>query len=384
MEHMIYLDNAATTYPKPESVYQALDNANRNLAVNAGRGSYRVARETTKIIDITKEKLKNLVHVSSESCIIFTPSVTIALNEILNGLSIEPEANVYVSPYEHNAVARTLHFIAKTKKVNIIELPVMTDTLEIDIEKIKYMFTRNIPACVCCTHISNVTGYVLPIETIFVLAKQYDAVTVLDAAQSIGLIDINGKNLQADFIAFAGHKSLYGPFGIGGFIDMGKVFLNEYIVGGTGSDSLNLDMPLKSPNKYESSSPNIVAIAGLNAALNECNPEEVYLMEKELTDYLVSKLSEIKDIVMYLPPKDKHIGVVSFNLKGYKAEDLGMILDEDYNIAVRMGYHCAPYVHKYLKNEEYVGCVRVSIGKFNTSKEIDKLYDALLEIGGVV
>lgn len=380
MEHMIYLDNAATTYPKPESVYLALDNANRYLAVNAGRGSYKLARETTKIIDDTKEKLKKLVKAPNEACVAFTPSITIALNEILNGLAFEMGANVYVSPYEHNAVARTLRFIAKTKKINVLELPVVNDTLEIDIEKMKYMFTKNIPACVCCTHISNVTGYILPVEKIFEIAKQYDSITVLDTAQSLGLIEIDAKTLHADFIAFAGHKSLYGPFGIGGFVDMGKVSLNEYVVGGTGSDSLNLEMPSKIPEKYESSSPNIVAIAGLKAALEEYNPIEMYAHEKTLTDYLVEQLSEIEGIVLYLPPKEQHISVVSFNCKGYKAEDLGMILDEDFDIAVRAGYHCAPYIHKLLDNAEYVGTVRVGVGRFNTKSDIKTLVEAIMEL----
>lgn len=380
MEHMIYLDNAATTYPKPESVYIALDNANRNLAINSGRGSYRIARETTKLIDETKNKLMNLVNATNGSCVVFTPSITIALNEILNGITWSSGCNVYVSPYEHNAVARTIHLIAKKQNINVIELPVVKETLEIDLENMKYMFTQNQPLCVCCTHISNVTGYILPVEKIFEIAKQYNAITVLDAAQSMGLIEVDSKKMNADFIAFAGHKSLYGPFGIGGFIDIGNIPLDEFIVGGTGSDSLNLDMPSRRPDKYESSSPNIVAIAGLNAALAECNLEEIFAHEKELTKYLVERLSNIEDVTLYLPPVDKHIGVVSFNLKNYKAEDLGMILDADFDIAVRTGYHCAPFIHKLLKDHEYTGTVRVGFGKYNTKEDIDALCDALDEI----
>ena len=380
MEYMIYLDNAATTHPKPESVYVALDNANRNLAINSGRGSYRIAREATKLIDETKSKIMNLVNAPNGSCVVFTPSITIALNEILNGITWSNGSNVYVSPYEHNAVARTINLIAKKKNINVIELPVVKETLEIDLESMKYMFAKNQPLCVCCTHISNVTGYILPVENIFEIAKQYRAITVLDTAQSMGLIEIDSKKMNADFIAFAGHKSLYGPFGIGGFIDIGNIPLNEFIVGGTGSDSLNLDMPSRLPDKYESSSPNIVAIAGLKAALEEYNPADIFAKEKELTKYLVKRLSAIEDVTLYIPPEDKHIGVVSFNLKNYKAEDLGMILDTDFNIAVRTGYHCAPYIHKLLKDDENTGTVRVGLGRFNTRKDVDALTAAIEEL----
>lgn len=380
MEQMIYLDNAATTFPKPECVYTALDNANRNLAVNSGRGSYRLARETTKIIDDTKNMIKKLTHAPQDASVVFLPSITIAMNIILNGIHFSQGSNVYVSPYEHNAVARTLHLIEKIKGINIIELPFQEDSLEIDLEKMKYMFTRNIPTCVCCTHISNVTGYVLPIREIFEFAKQYNSITVLDTAQSMGVLDMNISELNTDFVAFTGHKSLYGPFGIGGFIDMGKVELNNYIVGGTGSDSLNLEMPDQIPAKYESSSPNIVTIAGLNAALIEYNPTEVFNKEKTLTEYLVSKLSENENVILYLPAEDRHIGVISFNVNGYKAEDAGMILDEDYNIAVRTGYHCAPFVHKYLNDFEYTGTIRVGLGKFNTKDDIDALINAIQEL----
>ena len=370
---MIYLDNAATTFPKPNSVYDALDKANREFAFNTGRGSYKAAREATKIIDETRIALMKLVNAEGLGDVVFAPSITIALNQIINGIDFAAGDNVYVLPYEHNAVARHINLIKKLKNVNIIEMPVVEDTLEIDLEKLKYMFTQQPPKCVLCIHISNVTGYILPVKDIFSLAKKYDSITVLDTAQSLGLMSVEMNNLNADFIAFAGHKSLYGPFGVGGFITTGKVKLNEYIVGGTGSDSLNLNMPEGYPYKYESASPNIVAIAGLNAAIKDLDIETIYDHEKELTDYLVEKLSEIREVTMYLPPKDKHVGIVSFNIKGYRAEDVGMILDEDYDIAVRTGYHCAPFIHKWLKDEEYVGTVRVGIGRFTKKEEIDSL-----------
>ena len=369
---MIYLDNAATTFPKPNSVYETMDRANRELAFNAGRGSYKVARKATQLIDETKALLLELVGGKGIAEVVFSPSITIALNQILCGIEFVSGDNIYVSPYEHNAVARTVHLLEKEKCINVIEMPLKEETLEIDIEQLKYSFMKHPPKCVCCIHVSNVTGYILPVTEVFEIAKQYDAINVLDTAQSLGLVDVNLNQIYVDFIAFAGHKTLYGPFGIGGFITTGKVKLKEYIVGGTGSDSLNLDMPEGYPAKYESSSANIVAIAGLNAALKEINVEESFVKEKELTGYLVKKMQELDDVILYLPPPDKHIGIVSFNIEGYKSEDVGMILDEDYDIAVRTGYHCAPYVHRHLKSDEYVGTVRVGMGRCNDTDEIDE------------
>lgn len=376
---MIYLDNAATTYPKPESVYKALDNANRNQAFNAGRGSYRVAKESSKLIDDTKKAILKLLHGRGNECVAFTPSITIALNEVLNGIEFTNGDYIYLSPYEHNAVARTANQICKRTGAKIELLPVKEDSLEIDIEKTKYVFASKKPKCVCCTAISNVTGYILPYGEVFEIAKNYKAITVLDTAQALGLIDIDIMKCKVDFVAFAGHKALYGPLGIGGFVDVNNIPLAEYVVGGTGSDSLNLDMPSESPYKYESASSNIVAIAGLMAALKEIK-EDDDIPEKELLEYLIKRLTENENVTMYLPPKDKRIGILSFNLDGYKAEGVGMILDEDFNIAVRTGYHCAPFVHDILNDKKSLGTVRVGIGRYNSKEEMDALVNAINEL----
>lgn len=377
---MIYLDNAATTYPKPESVYKALDDANRNQAFNAGRGSYKVARDSSKLIDETKKAILKLLHGRGNESVAFTPSITIALNEILNGIDFAKGDYIFLSPYEHNAVARTANQICKRTGAMLELLPVKEDTLEIDIEKTKYIFSTKKPRCVCCTAISNVTGYILPISEVFEIAKSHEAVTVLDTAQALGLIDIDIIKCKVDFVAFAGHKALYGPLGIGGFVDVNSIPLKEYIVGGTGSDSLNLDMPSESPYRYESASVNIVAIAGLRAAIQEVKEDKLDIPEKIQLEYLISKFANNKKITMYLPPEDKRIGILSFNLEGYKAEDVGMILDEDYDIAVRTGYHCAPFVHDILEDKKSLGTVRVGIGRYNTEKDLDALVNAVNEL----
>ncbi len=278
---MIYLDNAATTYPKPEAVYQKMDWANRSIAVNAGRGSYKVAQEASNLIEDTRKKLIEVVHGIGVEAVALTPSATISLNVILNGLAFSNGDVVYVSPYEHNAVARTLHRISREKGIRVEELP-LKENLEIDLEKTKYEFMKDKPKCVCCTHVSNVTGYISPVEEIFLMAKEYGAITVMDAAQSFGLVDIDVRICKADFIVFAGHKTLYGPLGAAGFVDNSTINLIPFIVGGTGSESLKLDMPQTKPGKYEAASKNVVAIAGLHEALSILNQKENFETEKNL------------------------------------------------------------------------------------------------------
>jgi len=377
---MIYLDNAATTFPKPDCVYEAMDKMNREGAVNAGRGSYKAAREASKFIEETKNLLRKLVHADISASVVFGPSVTIAMNQIVNGLNLRNNAVVYVSPYEHNAVARTVYELSKKKNLIIKEIPLKSN-LEIDLEKMKYEFIKDKPEALFCTHVSNVTGYILPIKEIFEESKKYGCINVLDSAQSMGLIEIRADLLKVDLIAFAGHKTLYGPFGIGGFINVSGISLEVFVCGGTGSDSLNLEMPDGNETRYEAASSNIVAIAGLNAALKDIQQKSCLEHEKILSNHLIEKLSPIKDVQMYLPEdKNKHIGIVSFTVNGFNSNDIGVILDEDFNIAVRTGYHCAPYIHKYLKDTGTFGTVRVGVGQFTTIEEIDKLVEALEEL----
>ena len=378
---MIYLDNAATTFPKPECVYEAMDNANREMGVNAGRGSYNLARKASGVIAETKSELRKLIHADESVPVVFSPSITVAINQIANGIAWNKGVTVYVSPYEHNAVARTLHNLSARIGFKIAMIPIDEERMEIDLEKTKYVFSKDRPYAVFCTHVSNVTGYILPVENIFVEAKKYGAITVLDAAQSLGLIDVDVNKLNADIIAFAGHKTLYGPFGIGGFVNISRIALDVFLTGGTGSDSLNLSMPDGIEAKYESSSINISAIVGLNAAIKSLNVEGNFRHEKDLTEYLINKLRQIKNVKMFLPDDlSRHIGIVSFVYSGLNSEDVGTILDADYDIAVRTGYHCAPFIHDYLKVKSSLGTVRVGLGQFSKKEEIDTLCKALEEI----
>ena len=374
---MIYLDNAATTFPKPEAVYETMDKANRTLAVNAGRGAYAAAKEATHLIGETKEQLLVLFHAKGIADIVFTPSVTHAMNQILSGLNLKEGDTVFVSPYEHNAVARTLHMLQKKAKFNIRLLPLQQD-LQIDIEKTAFLFAETAPTAVVMTAVSNVTGYVTPVKEVFELAKKAGAVTVMDAAQAAGLLDIDMRYCNADIVCFAGHKTLYGPFGIGGFAIKKGISLEVVFAGGTGSNSLNLDMPLQAPERYEASSPNIVAIAGLNAALKTVTQSEHYAHITQLTQYLIEKLGRVEKVKM-LGTYDtvKTMGIVSFIVDGYNSDDVGAILDDEFDVAVRTGFHCAPFIHEYLSGTSNMGTVRASIGIFTSRPDIDVMVNGL-------
>jgi cysteine desulfurase family protein len=379
---MIYLDNAATTFPKPNSVYQAVDSCQRNYAVNVGRGSYSIANSAMRIVDETRELMAKLVGAASPDRVIFTPSATIAANEIIFGLEWTPYKTVYVTPFEHNAVARPLNRILCENHISARMIPFDSSTQELRLDDMERMFATSPPDYVFINHVSNVTGVILPLRQICKKAKEYGAIVIVDGSQSVGLIDISIIDDGVDFLIFAGHKNLYASLGIGGFI-MGDYRLAPVISGGTGSDSLNLEMPAAPPSAFEAGSPNIVAISSLNASLKwieEIGPNTIKLHKNELMRHLVAGIQG-SSIISYLPAnRINHTSVLSINIPGYQASEVGLILNEDYDIAVRTGYHCAPYIHRFLNTEQHLGTVRISLGYFNTSEEIDATISALKEI----
>lgn len=378
---MIYLDNAATTFPKPECVYRAADTFARTGAVNAGRGAYKAAREATNMIRQVKRQLLSLCDARGQAEVVLTPSVTVALNQIIQGQRWTGESVAYVSPYEHNAVLRPLHLLRKRLGIQIIELPLAED-LSIDLEETERMFKEMPPDFVAVTAVSNVTGYILPARQVFLLAKEYGAFTLLDAAQAMGLIPLRFARTMADAVAFAGHKTLYAPFGIAGFLLKNGADLEEFLVGGNGNKSLSLDMPAYMPDKLESASTNTVAIAGLQAALEWLKTMRPLKIESELMEYLLPRLEEIPGLTVYKAPggPQNQAGVVSVNLEGFRANEAAAILDHGHDIAVRAGHHCAALIHRHLKDKLYDGTVRVSVSVFTTKEELDALIAGLRSI----
>ena len=370
---VIYFDNAATTYPKPQCVYEAIDIGMKQYSFNAGRGCYQASKNTFDMIQETRNKIASLVGEMGNK-VIFTSSATESLNNILYGLNLTPNDCVFVSPFEHNAVIRTLHNIG----VNIIVIPFNKDTWELSENELNDLYILKKPKATVISHISNVTGYELPYKKIFNVAKKYNSVNVLDCAQSFGIYPVEKTNI--DFLIFAGHKSLYAMLGIAGYINLSDFSLSLYKVGGTGSDSLNPNMPNYVPAKYEAGSSNSVGIFSIKSSLEYLQTENFAEKECELVEYLLKGLYSIKKVLIYLPSKYISRGIVSFNLEGFNSDELGTILSEDYDICVRTGYHCAPYIHDFIDSVRFNGTVRVSLGIFNTKSEIGKFIYAIKEI----
>lgn len=374
---MIYLDNAATTFPKPEEVYQAVDYTQRNMAVNVGRGSYKAASDAMKLVDETRYLMADLLGAENPSNVVFAPSATIAANQIIMGLEWDEYKTVYITPFEHNAIARPLHLIQEKYNFEIVLLPFDSQTQEFDREETETLFSQNPPDYVFLNHISNVTGAIIPVEVITELSKVYEATVIVDASQSAGLKSINMKKSNIDYVIFAGHKNLYSSWGIGGFVSASSARLATSLTGGTGSDSLNLNMSSELPVRFEVGSKNIIAISSLNASLKWLKSTGVSVIAEKkalLTERLISELSAI-GVKLYLPTF--LTSVVSFNVDGYSANEVGTILSEEYDVAVRTGYHCAPYIHDLIDSRRYGGTVRVSVGYFNTEEDIESLLDGI-------
>lgn len=372
---MIYLDNAATTYPKPEVVYKELDRANRN-AFNTGRGSYKVARDASIIKENVRKKILELNNINNAN-VVYTNSATNALNDLIFGIELYKGDCVYVSPFEHNSIIRPLEELKRERQINVKLLPFDKKTWELDIEKTKDLFVLDKPSAIFISQVSNVTGYILPYNKIFELAEQYNSINILDASQGYGIVKISDyKNIN--YIVFAGHKSLYASFGIAGYLKLKNDELKPHIFGGTGSDTMNPNMPKIFPDGFEAGSPNIVAISSLNVSIDWLNEVDIYMHEKKLTDYLIRELSKLKEINVFIPEDiSKIFGVVSFNVNNYTSEDVGKILDEEFDICVRTGYHCAPLIHEFIGSIESGGTVRVGLNYFNTKEDIDTLIKAI-------
>ena len=379
---IIYLDNAATTFPKPECVYEAVDAFNRNSAVNAGRGVYASAREASELILDVKAQLLELCNATQAASVFMAPSTTIALNQIICGQRWQEGANAYVTMYEHNSVMRPLMLMRDRYGVNVRLIPHVKGSLAIDLEKTEAMFEKFPPNFVAVNACSNVTGYILPAQQVFDLAKRYDAFTLLDAAQAFGLIDLNFATLNADAIAYAGHKTLYSTFGTAGAVLRNGVDLDVFLAGGNGIKSLELTMPESIPEKLEAGSIDTPAVAGLAASLGWLKTVDVLGHEKKLMEYLIDGLAELPEIKLYKAPggMENQGSVVSFNLGDVNANAIGQILDDKHDIAVRVGHHCVSALHPYLKSLENRGTVRVSVGYFNTKDDIDALLDAMRQM----
>lgn len=374
---MAYFDNAATTYPKPVEVYDYMDRFYRDSGANAGRGNYGLAQSAGKVIAETRSLLKELLNCPAKN-VVFTPTATIALNMIIQGIIKLGVKCVYISPFEHNAVTRTLYAFEKTGTIQVHQLAV-SDDFKFDLNRIRYQFDNNSPELVVVSHASNVIGLIAPIEDIFALAKEYNSLTVADMSQTAGLVYCNVGLSTFDFAVFAGHKTLYGPTGISGFVMNPDIKLPSILFGGTGFESANQDMPETLPEHFEMGTINISGIAGLNAALKwskkigiDAIAHTEQINRNKLIDIL-KKYDWLKIIGNF--SGNNYVGIVSCIIDGISSDSASSIFSE-LGIAVRTGLQCAPSAHKFIKTFP-AGTIRFSVGYFTSDKDFEELIHAL-------
>ncbi|GHU74355.1 cysteine desulfurase [Clostridia bacterium] len=378
MEQTAYFDNAATTFPKPEEVYTFTDIFYRECGVNVGRGQHNLASKASALVAETRELLLNLFHCPNKK-VVFAHTATEALNTILRGLKWCDGMNVYISPFEHNAVTRVLHHLRQNYSLNIHTLSFDITVFDYAVSKIQEQFIASPPSVVIISHASNICGVVAPITKICSLSKKHGAVNVIDMCQTAGLIDSVLSLETIDYAVFAGHKTLYSPFGVAGFICKPTIKLIPLMFGGTGVDSASQELPETVPERYEVASPNIAAIAGLNASLKwigKVGIANIYNKEQENRNRLITLLQQYNNIkIVSKTDGENFIGVVSCVFDEYGSDNIGQILS-DKGVAVRTGLHCAPTAHKFLGTFPG-GTVRFSVSYFNDDNDFTALEQAL-------
>jgi cysteine desulfurase family protein len=379
---MIYLDNAATSYPKPKEVGQAILYFLEKVGASPGRSGHRLSIESGRLLYQTRESLAELFNVTDPLRIIFTLNVTEALNLVLKGL-LRPGDQVITSSMEHNSVMRPLRELEKRG----VEVKVVFCSPEglLDPQDIEKSIKKNTKLIVL-NHGSNVIGTLLPIAEVGEIARKHNILFLVDAAQTAGCYPLDVKKDQIDLLAFTGHKGLYGPPGTGGLVvgervDIKK--LNPLKVGGTGSRSEWEEQPDFLPDIYESGTPNTVGLSGLNEGVRFILKEgidKICQHELELTQKLTEGLKEIPGAIVYGEDQIKdRVAVISFNIKDQLPSGVGLRLDEEYNIMSRVGLHCAPAAHKTIGTFP-TGTIRFSMSWFNTFEEVEQTILAVKNI----
>jgi len=371
---MIYFDNAATTFPKPEIVYKEMDAWLRQSGVNPSRGNYKSAISATDKVFETRGKLATLFNIANPLQIIFTSNGTEALNLALKGI-LKPGDHVITTSMEHNSMIRP---IIKLAEIGVEYTIVPADQLGIvHPEKVKEAIRPN-TKLIAMIHASNVTGTIQPVIEIGRLAKTHDLLFLVDAAQTAGGYPIDVEEMNIDLLAAPGHKGLLGPQGTGILYIKEGISLQPLKEGGTGNQSESLQQPVSMPERYESGTLNTSGIVGLGAAVGfilEQGVEQILAHKKQLMTYFLEGLAPLSINVI----GQSNLGVISLQLPDIDAADASYLLDEAFSIATRSGLHCAPLAHQTLETQQ-AGTVRFSFGYFNTTDELDVALDALQKI----
>jgi cysteine desulfurase family protein len=376
---MIYLDNAATTYPKPESVYVAMDKCMREYGANPGRSGHKLALEAGRAIYKTRELICKLFNIDNPMQIIFTCNATDSLNLALKGILKEGD-HVITTSMEHNSMIRP---IVTLEKLGVEHTVIPCDKKgNIDPKLIEKEIKYN-TKLIATTHASNVSGTLMPIEEIGKIAKKNKILYLVDAAQTAGVYNIDIKKMNIDLLATPGHKGLLGPQGTGFLYIREGIALQQMKEGGTGSKSELLTQPEIVPDRYESGTPNTPGIVGLGAGIEfilKEGIEKIQRHEEALTEHMLLELQKIDRINIYGPvDAKKQAAVISINIGDEDSSEVSYLLDKVFNIAVRSGLHCAPMAHKTMGTFEQ-GTVRFSLGYFNTKEDVKKAVEALKKI----
>lgn len=373
---MIYLDNGATTFPKPEIVYEKTIKAMKNFASNPGRSGYSLSLRMDREIFAVREKLTNFIGGDNPLNMAFTKNCTESLNIAIKGV-VKKGSHIITTSLEHNSVLRPLK---KLEKNNYIELTII-DANPLGIiepEKIRDAIKENTQFCII-TIMSNLVGTITEIEEISNILKEKEIILIVDAAQGIGYLDIDVKKIGIDILCFPGHKSLFGPMGTGGIYINSPILLDTIIEGGTGSFSLDLNQPEIYPDRLESGTLNGPAIVGLGAGidfLNEIGLENIRTHENKMKNIFIDGLTKIENINIYGPKDYRQGPVISININNIDSSELSYRLDDEYGICIRSGYHCAPLAHRTIGTEE-IGAARFSFSYLNTEDEILKTLEVL-------
>ena len=379
----LYLDNAATSFPKPEAMLAAMTAYQQAVGANPGRSGHGLSIDAGRIIYETRETLARLFHSEDPLRIVLTKNSTEALNIALQG-ALKPGDHVITSGMEHNSVMRPLRFL-ESQGVRVSVIP-CSPRGELDPEDIKKAI-RPATKMVVMTHASNVTGTILPVEAVgAIIREKGDILFCVDAAQTAGVLPMDVQKMKIDLLAFTGHKSLYGPQGTGGlYVRKGlEKGIAPLMMGGTGSRSEFEAQPDFMPDKYESGTPNTIGFAGLGAGatyLAGQTMERIRAKEEQLTRRFLERLEAFKDQVTVYGPNDaaRQTAVISFNVKNISPSDAAMFFEEKFGILCRPGLHCAPAAHRTIGTFPR-GTVRFSFGFFNTSREVDRAAKAVMAL----
>lgn len=381
MDEFIFLDNGATSFPKPEEVYKFMDQFYRKFGVNPGRSGYDLCLETGELVENTRKMLAIFFNGKDPNRLCFSYNSTDALNLIIFGMLKEGD-HAIATTLEHNSVLRPLYHLFKFHGVEVDYVPfdingfVNPDDFPKKIKKNTKLIVVN--------HASNVIGTIQPIKEIGKYCNEKGIPFVVDVSQSAGKIPIDIEELNVDLVAFTGHKSLLGPTGIGGLYVREGIEIKHTRAGGTGVRSAVPTHLEEYPYRLEYGTLNVLGVAGLYAGLKwieEKGLDTIHDHEMKLTAQLRDGLREIDGVILYCQENlTNHISILLFNIEGLEATDTGTILDVDHNIASRTGLHCAPLVHKQLGTDKIHGGVRFGIGPFNTEEHIKTAIQAVKEI----